>query len=233
MGIVIRTLYNNQAWKQPCVKPFADHFCFECLKDYVSLSIKPPSKDDEVCSGRCWEQNICSGYRWGCTPSGRRFGKRAFPGMKAYFVYKQPDGKYTIWGTSVVRSIESVFKKSSIDDKEYQFMNLQPFDQLPQRNWARNMTDKQLVGEEWRQGRYRFIDSEQESYLDQLIKNADSIPGQLTSPKTLELGKGQYTLAPSIEKKLDSIAIQEGRAKDDLVKEAIAEWLNKRESESA
>jgi len=227
MGIVIRVLYNNQGWQALCKSPYKDRECHLCFEPNVA--IRPPSVTDEICSGDCWERNICNKYRWGCAPSGRKFGKRAYLGMKAFFVYKQPDGKYTLWGKTTVERIGDKFEVD-FDGKHYQFIYFSPFEPLPQDKWVRHLTDKELVGEKWLMGRHRYIDTERESFLERLIEGGKpERPVQALavtpSPANPILN---IKVMPHIEKKLEEIAYAEGRQKDDIVREAIAEWLKGR-----
>ena len=229
MGIVIRTVYNNNGWQARCKAPYKDVECGECFKEIVD--IVAPTKAGEICSGKCWEQNLCIEYRWGCTPSGRKFGKRAYIGMKVFFVYKQPDGKYALWGKTTVERIGDKFEVD-FTGKHYQFMYFSPFAALPEDKWVRDRTDQQLVGEKWLMGRYRYIDAGRESYLEQLIKGgeAENLPeGPIITPPpsstTLNI-----KIVPNINEKLEEIAYKEGRQKDEIIREAIAEWLKGRET---
>lgn len=228
MAIVIRTLYNNQDWQAPCKCPFEEpNFVIDFEK---AVGVKLPSPGDKTCSGDCWERNLCVKYRWGCTPSGRKFGKRAYLGMKAFFVHKQPDGKYALWGKTTVERIGDKFEVD-FDGKHYQFMYFSPFKPLPKEKWVRNLTAQQLVGKKWLMGRHRYIDARSESYLEQLIERgaAEKQPESaviIPSPNTITLS---IQITPNINDKLEEIAYKEGRQKDEIVREAIAEWLKGRE----
>lgn len=231
MGIVIRTLYNNQGWKARCIKPYSDTLCHICCSENVHVNITPPSPGDPECSGHCWEENLCVDYRWGCTPAGRRFGSRAYPGMKVLFVYRQPGGNYTIWGMTTVRNIDSNIEISYVDGKGYSFMYFDAFEQLVRHKWVRDLTDRQLVGEEWRQGRYRYIDSRHDTYLEQLVERKEVQGGAEDEPITVTPPSSRVVtipIMPNVEQKLDAIARQEGRSKEEIVREAIAEWLRGR-----
>lgn len=229
MGIIIRTLYNNQDWQAPCNNPYREgcRLCFE-----PNVNIRPPSVNDEICTGNCWERNLCIQYRWGCTPKGRKFGGRAYIGMKAFFVYKQLNRNYTLWGKTTVQSIDDrIFEDGEEDEEGFAFIHFSPFEALPRDKWVRDLTAQQLVGEEWRRGRYRYIDAGSESYLEQLIEGGKSErrpEGPIITPPpssaTLNI-----QIMPNIEEKLEEIAYKEGRQKDEIIREAIAEWLKGRE----
>lgn len=231
MGILIRTMYNNQGWKAPCNTPDKDRHCSLCFTPNVN--IKPPSHGYEVCKGNCWERNIRIKYRWGCTPKGRKFGGRAYIGMKAFFVYKQPDGNYTLWGKTTVQSIDDrVLEDGDEFEKGYAFIHFSPFEVLPKDKWVRDRTDKQLVGEKWLMGRFRYIDTGRESYLEQLIQGgeAENLPeGPIITPP-LSSTTLNIKIMPNIDEKLEEIAYKEGRQKDEIVREALAEWLKGRET---
>lgn len=230
MGIVIRVLYNNQSWSAPCNKPGSDGHCWQCLEK-SSLGITGPSKEDEICHGTCWEQYLCVKYRWGCNPRGRVFGKRAYPGQKVFFIFQQPDKNYTLWGKAIVSGADDKPAESEGDgDDGYAFIHFNSFTPLPRDKWISNLSDTRLVGKKWLMGRYRFIDNERETYIENLIEGlipekqpASTDITQLANNTVLNL-----SLAPNIYQKLDAIANDEGRKLDDVVKEAIAEWLKTR-----
>lgn len=230
MGIVIRTLYNNRSWQAPCNSPYKDRGCSLCFEPNVD--IKPPSISDEVCTGNCWERNLCIKYRWGGIPKGRTFGGQAYIGMKAFFVCKQLDGNYTLWGKTTVQSIDdNVLEEGEDDEKGFAFIHFSPFEALPKDKWVRDLTAQQLVGKKWLMGRHRYIDTGRETYLEQLIKRTTTekrAEGSIITPppsnSTLNI-----RIMPNIDKKLEEMAYKEGRQKDEIVREAIAEWLKGRE----
>lgn len=231
MGIIIRTLYNNQSWQAPCDNPYKDTGCGFCLMPNVA--IKPPSINDEICTGKCWEQSLCIKYRWGCTPRGTTFGGRAHIGMKAFFVYKQLDGNYTLWGKTTVQSIDKkiIEEGDEIIEKGFAFINFSPFEALPKDKWVRDLTAQQLVGKKWLMGRHRYIDTGRENYLEQLIERITTerrAEGPIITP-SLNNSSLIIKLKPNILEKLEEIAYKEGREKDEIVREAIAEWLKGRE----
>lgn len=231
MAIVIRVAYNNQNWEAPCRTPGIDTLCWYCFEDI--LDIIPPKWTDEVCSGHCWEQHLCTDCRWGCTPKGRKYGDRAHSGMKVFFVSKQPDRNYTLWGKTTVHSVDDEpVKKGRDDEVGFAFIHFNPVELLPRDKWIRNLSDVQLVGAKWLQGRHRYINAEQDDYLEQLIKG--EVPEKRTeAPVTTPLGNSvnlNISVTPNIHKKLESIADEEGRQIDEIVREAVAEWIKKRSS---
>jgi len=229
-GIVIRCMYNNQGWKAACVKPGEDPECEPCF--YPLVQIKPPKRDDKECFGNCWERYVCTDYKWGCYPKGNTFAQ-AYIGMKVFFTFKQLSGNYTIWGTTKVTGIDSEPMHTGKDFEDgYRFIHFEPFEQLPKENWVRNVPDNQLVGAMWRQGRFRYIDSERESYLEKLISGEKP---KLTQEFTVAVSSSgtsvlNIEVMSHINEKLEKFALQEGRKKDDIVREAIAEWLRERGS---
>lgn len=232
MAIVIRTAYNNGDWRGPCSRPGEDRLCWICFEDI--LEVDPPDVDDDVCSGDCWERRICADYKWGCTPKGRKYGSNAYPGATVYLVFKQPDGSYTIWGRTKVRSVDTEVMTSPHDYEDgFAFVHFEPFDPLPRDKWVPGLSDVQLVDARWLQGRHRYIGSNQERYLDQLI-DGQVTPQRSTpvAPPTPVARSGQVTLetaiANSIYKRLEEVASSEGRTVDELVRQAIAEFLRNR-----
>lgn len=231
MGIVIRTLYNNQNWQAPCRTPGKDELCWYCF--YGILQIQSPKKDDFICSGHCWEQHLRNDYKWGCTPKGRAFGYQAYRGVTVFLVFKQPDGNYTIWAKTTASEVDIEPMKDGKDyEKGFAFIHFNPFEPLPRDKWVRNITDVKLVGAKWLQGRHRYIDTEREAKLEQLIegivseKEAESlVTAELLTTTTLNVN-----VAPNVYKKLKDIADKEGRQIDEIIREAIAEWLRGREA---
>ncbi len=228
-GIVIRCMYNNQGWKALCVKPGEDLECERCFVPLVN--IRPPKRDDKICSGNCWGRYICTDFKWGCYPKGNTFAQ-AYKGMKVFFVYKNLAGDYTIWGTTRVVNIDSEPMQTGKDFEDgYKFIHFEPFEQLPKDEWVSGLSDKHLVGAEWRRGRFRYIDRERELELEKLIKGETpeiTQGGTITIPPS-DTSVLNIEIMPHINEKLEKIAHQEGRQKDEIIREAIAEWLKSRE----
>lgn len=229
MAIVIRTAYNNKDWKAPCDAPGKDPLCFYCFKGL--LRIHEPDRSDIVCSGHCWEEHLCNDYKWGCPPRGRFFGPNAYPGAAVFLVFKQPDNNYTIWGKTVISSVDEETMQSDKDyENGFSFIHLDSFDPLPRDKWVNNIPDKQLVGAKWLMGRHRYIDANQEKYLDKLI--AGEVPEEMAETAAIaQTGNGvdiTITLMPNIYEKLKGIAAEEGRRIDEIMREAIAKWLKER-----
>ncbi len=227
-AMVIRCMYNNRGWKGACLTPGKDPECEPCF--YSLVQINPPEPDDEECSGNCWERYICTDFRWGCYPKGNTFAQ-AHKGMRVFFVFRQPSGSYTVWGTTRVVSIDSEPVHTGKDFEDgYNFVHLEPLEQLPREKWVRDLPDTQLVGASWRQGRFRYIDRERELHLERLIGGeklgiAQECAVPVLPPRTCVLS---IEVMSHISEKLDKIALQEGRKKDDIVREAVAEWLRER-----
>jgi len=229
MGLVIRCLFNNQHWKDACIKPGDDWECKLCFTSPVN--IKSPKANDEVCSGDCWERYLCRNYRWGCTPQGRTFAQ-AHKGMRVFFAYKHFMGDYTIWATTKVKEIDSSPMHTRIDGEEgFAFIHFEPFEPLPREKWVSDLSDQKLVGEMWRQGRFRYIDKDKEKYFDQLIQGVvkieDASNSILGNPSKDNLVS--FELKPNIKKRIDQYAQQEGRTIEEILRESIAEWLRVRE----
>jgi len=228
MGLVIRTLYNNQNWKAPCVRPGDDPKCLPCFTSLVN--IKPPKKDDEICKGNCWERDICVKFRWGCTPQGRTFA-RAYKGMKVFLTHRQFMGGYTIWGITRVAAMDYSPLYTGLSGEDgFSFIYFEPFEPLPQDKMVSGLSDNEIVGEMWRQGRFRYIDTDREQHLEKLIARegiSEESSRQLLdeSPRFDLLS---VKIRPIVLKRLDQAAREEGRTRDEIVREAIAEWLRAR-----
>jgi len=231
MGIVIRVLYNNQNWQSPCKRPGMDSLCSKCFENN-NLDIKRPNQADEVCSGLCWEQDICTNYEWGCTPKGRKFGKEAYKGVRVFLIFQQPDHKYTLWGSTKVDGVHVSPTRNlapysvGYDD----WMRFKHFEPLPRDKWVRDLTAVDLVGESWRTGRYRFITAQQEAELEKRIQGI--APEKPAERAASVLAKSNITLnltvTPIMYGRLESAANEDGRQIDEIVREAIAEWLKRR-----
>ena len=229
MAVVIRVVYNNQDWQAPCETPGQDSRCWRCLQP--GLGIERPDPSDKVCSGDCWERRLRTEYRYGCIPKGRTYGNRAQPGTKVFFVFRQPHGKYTLWGKTTIRSIDSEpVKEGQNYEKGYAFAHFEPFEPMPKEKWVPNLSDKELVGSAWRMGLHRYIDAGQEAKLEQFI--AGLAPEKRTgdSVATSVAGRMSITIdvAPTMYANLKNVATNEGRGIDEIVREAIAEWLKGR-----
>ena len=233
MAIVIRVAYNNKDWKDACDTPGKDNLCWYCFEGI--LQIKPPKKDDIQCSGDCWERRLCKDYKWGCTPKGRVYGSDAYPGVSVFLVFKQPDGNYTIWGKTTVSTVDTEPMKSENNFEDgFAFIHFNPFEPLPRDKWVADLSDVQLVGARWLQGRHRYIDTNREKHLNQLIEVGKSeasiqIPAVVKpGPDDIEGVDVTITIMPNIYKKLEEIAAEEGRNIYELVREAIAVWIRNR-----
>ena len=232
MAIVIRTAYNNSDWRKPCSHPGEDRLCWICFED--TLQVDPPDVGDDVCSGDCWERRICTDYRWGCTPKGRRYGSDAYRGATVFLVFKQQDGDYRIWGKTKVTSTDDDAMATGVPFEDgYTFIHFEPFVPIPRDEWAPALSDVQLVGARWLQGRHRYVGSSQEKYLDQVI--AGQVTPESSTPVALAHPvpkSGQVTLdttvANSVFRRLEETAVSEGRSVDELVRQAIADFLRNR-----
>lgn len=233
MAIVIRVAYNNRDWKGPCDAPGKANSCWYCFAGF--LQIKPPRKDDIICSGDCWERRLCTDYKWGCTPKGRVYGPDAYPGATVFMVFKQPDGNYTLWGKTTVKAVDADPMKSDKDfENGFAFIHFNPFEPLPRDKWVTDLSDVQLVGARWLQGRHRYIDMNSEKYLHRLAEEGTHEEGSglrtiVESSASDNRGVDfTITVMPNIYGRLDDIATEEGRAIDELIREAIADWLRGR-----
>ena len=151
--------------------------------------------------------------------------------MKVFLVFRQPGGRYTLWGKTTVRDIDDEVATEGRDyEVGFAFIHLEPFESLPKEKWVSNLSDVQLVGEKWLMGRYRYIDAEKEGYLEQLMEG--EVPKeQVETPVTILTNNSislSINVTPNIYKKLESIANEEGRQTDEIVREAIAEWVKGR-----
>ena len=85
-----------------------------------------------------------------------------------------------------------------------------------------------MVGADWRQGRFRYIDRDRELYLEKLIKGERPEVTQGAATTLSGTSVLNIEIMPHINDQLEKIAHQEGRQKDEIIREAIAEWLKGR-----
>jgi hypothetical protein len=233
-AMVIRTLFNNMDWKEKCRNPYPE--CRLCFNS--NLAIKSPKIEDKICSGDCWEHRIATKYYWGCPPKGKLFGSRAQIGMRVFLVFRQPTGGYTLWGKTTVRSIDRDVVHNDIEGEDgYSFIHFNPFEPLPRDKWVNNLRDIDLVNEKWLMGTFRYIDAYQEAKIENLIKNkqATSSPTTQDRCESIEdpIMNNSFIVNLSVSKiikdRLEKACEYEGRTKEEIIREAIAEWLRQRD----
>jgi hypothetical protein len=151
--------------------------------------------------------------------------------MKVFFISKQPDGNYTMWGKTTVRKVDDILTGGDREDEAgFAFIHFNPFEPLPREKWVANLSDIQLVGRKWPMGRYRYIDSERGANLEELSEGLISVKQTLgaTVPQQISNTNLNINIASNTYEKLQIIANDEGRQMDEIVREAIAEWLRAR-----
>lgn len=173
-ALVIRTLYNNQAWMGPCKQLYRDPACYYCPGNKLNLNIDPPTPGCEPCNGGCWEQHLCKQCFWGCTPKGNFWGDRIQLGMKVFFVFREPSKnsprQYTLWGKTTVSNIDdSIDTSGQIGKDGYHLISFAQFRPAPGNRWVQHLTSNDIVGGVWGQGNYRYIPNRIETILDGLI----------------------------------------------------------------
>lgn len=235
MGIIIRTVFNNGGWAGPCKDPYNDPRCHRCIDGKVNVNNKKRIRvgangfcEGDVQDGElwCWEQTLCTEASFWGNPQGK-WGRRAYPGEKVYLVYIERDGSYTLWGRTQVDRVDN-------SATPFPKLHLKPFKPLPEGMRARGLTAIDLVGKKWGQGSFRYVDGEREAFLDSLIEGKLSRPNSEQKPKSSSSVAGYTTvtlrLKENVVERLEKIANSEGREKEDIIREAIAEWLKGRES---
>lgn len=235
MGIIIRTVFNNQGWSGACKDPYNDPRCYRCIKAGINVNGKKPLRvnRDGFCEGDiqngelwCWEQTLGTTRSFWGNPQGK-WGHRAYQGAKVYLVYVEQDGSYTLWGSTQVDQVDNLaipFPK----------LHLKSFEPLPEGVRVRGLSAIALVGKKWGQGSFRYIDSEREAFLDAIIEGkplkANSAEEPKNSSSVADYISVTLRLKTNVEAKLEKIANSEGREGEDIIREAIAEWLKGRES---
>jgi len=230
-GLVIRTVFNNQGWAGRCIRPLGDIKCFKCSEGGLYINGGNPVKEDGqgYCKGEpedyplepnawCWEQVLCKKYFWGNVKGKWRF---VFKGMPVYFVYPELDLSLTLWGHSVIDSINN-------EPEKYAPIYFKPFKPLPQERWVKGLTGQDITGKDWRQLHFRYLDESHEKYLSALVQGKKNPPPSKVPPYAEALDAITVELRRDIKEKLEKIAHAEGREVRELIREAVAKLIRER-----
>jgi hypothetical protein len=155
MGMIIRVGFNNQNWAGRCrdAAPNRDLRLHKCQGRYIDTGYELDENGDCV-GNHCWESKLCTKYYWGNS-------RGNFDIMRAYgnvfFVFPDIDNSLVLWG------------KSKVDRVEGNKVYFKPFSPMPPQKWVRNLSPKDdILGENWGQGTYRYLDDAQEARLHKL-----------------------------------------------------------------
>lgn len=231
-AIVIKTVFNNQDWKGPCKRPLKDYRCYMCVKGVLpGINGGNPIEENNkgFCHGGfgsfaitedswCWEQTLCEKFYWRNVKGKWRFVNE---GMPVYFVYPEHDKSLTLWGHTVIDTIDN--------DHELPTLHFKAFNPLPQEKWIQGLTGKELTGAHFKQGHYRYLDDKHHNYLSSLIrtgKKAQKTSNALAVEEDADSFNVQ--LREDIMKKLEKIAKLEGREIKDIIREAVAKLIRER-----
>jgi hypothetical protein len=221
MALVLRVAYNDQGWRAPCRNLRGNSLHYQCEQGRVNVGFGEDVSG--ACKATCWEKDLCTKYEWHSILG--NWGLRAAPGEKVYFVFRQRDGLYTIWG------------RSEIDRTNGKDIFFLPFSALPETSWVKNLKDTDLVGKRWLQGFYRYISNGLEAYVEGLLggkppTDTISLPSRPEPPAQIKRESGFTTKNISLKNQkvneLEKIAQEEGREVDDLIREAVGEWIRGR-----
>ena len=136
--------------------------------------------------------------------------------MPVYFLFPGPDRTLTLWGQSVVETVNNSFDR-------YSLISFKPFKPLAADRWVKGLTGEAVTGRPWRQGQYRYLDERHEQFLSALIEGGPARP--IIAPRSEVT---TVILRADIREKLERIAEDEGREVEDLIKEAIARIIRDR-----
>lgn len=162
MGMIIRTAFNNQNWNGKCNNADKnsgkrDENLFKCWNEVLKTGYKIDENGN--CLADCYESTLCTEYYW---MNGERNGKLLnFDTDKAkgyvFFVYPKNDNSLVLWGKS---------KISKVDGGTIYFEKFKP---MPEEKWIQGLTAKHILGKSWGHLTFRYIDSQIEKYLNDLI----------------------------------------------------------------
>jgi hypothetical protein len=159
MGIIIRTSFNNQHWASNCKNADRDRRLFKCRDKVIDVHFKVDKNG--FCIAKCWEQNLCKNYKWECLIG--EFDKTRAKGY-AFFVFPDINKLLVLWGFS---------KIERVDGSTIYFKKFKP---LPTEKWIYGLSSKDdLLGKDWDQGTYRYINDLQESKIKELIDIKDEL----------------------------------------------------------
>ena len=236
MGIIIRTAFSNRGWTGRCKNPLKDQRCYQCTEGRIWINWGKPVEEDEngFCKGQqpppgysvwCLEQILCTEYYW---ENWRGKWRRAYPEQKVYLVYRERDGSYTLWGRTEVGRVDN-------EAEPHPKLCLKPFSPLPKDRRVRGLSDIDLTGKPWLRLTYRYIDNKRDAFLDSRMEGGLRDQKFEEKPKNRSISPADYTtvtlrLKQNVVERLGKIAYREGREVEEIIREAIAEWLKGRES---
>lgn len=157
MGIIIRVAFNNQNWAGKCKNADKrDRRLFKCWQQVIDTGYKIDKNGN--CFADCWESTLCTQYFWesnlGNFDTNRTQGN-------VFFVFSDVNNYLVLWGVSKVKKVvgnKIFFKK---------------FKPMPPEKWINNLSSKDIIGQNWGHGTYRYINTQIEAKLQRLITSRD------------------------------------------------------------
>jgi len=93
-----------------------------------------------------------------------------------FLVHREPGGRYTIWGYTHVFSVERQPRANGDEQhRGYAFLKLDDFAPLSAETRPRGLTAEELVGAQWGQGCYRYLDIAEAERFEQLLEDRHGI----------------------------------------------------------
>jgi hypothetical protein len=159
MGIIIKTVFNNNNWMGKCSNAANDSRLFKCSKLIVDIgSGKFRVDENGYCQSGCIESELCTKYCW--ESFNGAFSRERAVGT-SFFVFPDTDNSLIFWGKSQIKYVDG--NKMYFDD----------FKPLPENKWIRGLKAIKLLGKKWGNGTYRYLDDSQEHYLTNLMRIAE------------------------------------------------------------
>jgi len=153
MGMIIRTAFNNQNWAGKCINADQrDRRLFKCWQEVVNTGYK--IDENGRCLADCWESTLCTKLFWvnglGDFDTNRAKGE-------VFFIFSDIDHSLVLWGKSEIKKV--------IGDKVY----FEKFKPMHPKSWIGGLTARNIIGQNWGHGTFRYIDEQIESNLNKLI----------------------------------------------------------------
>ncbi len=153
MGMIIRTVFNNNNWDGACKDADRDRRLYKCKDKIFNTKYKVNKRGN--CLAKCWESTLCKNFYW-INPLGNFDVDRAKG--DAFFVYQDLDNSLVLWGKS---------KISNVNKNKVKFYEFTP---LAQEKWVRGLLPENILGAKFGRGTFRYTDDKVNLSLIKIMK---------------------------------------------------------------